>query len=106
MEASMKKLVAITAVALLALGVAGCGTSTEDRTLSGAGIGAGVGAVGAAVTGGSVGTGLVVGAVAGGVVGAVTSPDDVNLGTPIWKKRCQERRRHGEKVNCRHRPRH
>ncbi len=88
----------------LSLGVAACGTDPFDRTVSGAGIGAGVGAVGAAIAGGSVGTGAAVGAVAGGVVGAVTSPDDVNLGTPVWRKRCEERRRNGERVDCSHPP--
>ena len=102
----MTRFAALTTVALLALGIAGCGTDPFDRTVSGAGIGAGVGALGAAATGGSVGTGAVVGAVVGGVVGAATSPDDVNLGTPIWRKKCEERRRNGERVDCSHRPRH
>ena len=90
----------MTAATLLALGLAGCGTTPADRTISGAGIGAGVGALGAAVTGGSAGTGAIVGGVVGGVVGAATSPDDVYLGEPIWKKRCEERRRNGERVDC------
>jgi hypothetical protein len=100
----MKKFATKTAVALFALGVAGCGTTPGDRMVSGAGIGAGVGALGAAATGGSVGTGAVVGAVAGGVIGAVTSPDDVYLGEPIWTKKSEERRRHGERVDCSHPP--
>ncbi len=100
------RIAAMTGVALIALGLAGCGTTPADRTISGAGIGAGVGALGAAATGGSVGTGAVVGGVVGGVVGATTSPDDVYLGEPIWKKRCEERRRNGERVDCSHPPRH
>jgi len=100
------RIAAMTGVALIALGLAGCGTTPGDRTISGAGIGAGVGALGAAATGGSVGTGAVVGGVVGGVIGATTSPDDVYLGEPIWKKRCEERRRNGERVDCSHPPRH
>ena len=102
----MSKLAATMTAALMAMSIAGCGTTPGDRTISGAGIGAGVGALGAAATGGSVGTGAVIGGVAGGVIGAVTSPDDVYLGEPIWKKRCEERRRNGEKVDCSHPPRH
>jgi osmotically inducible lipoprotein OsmB len=101
----MKKVAAMAGAAVLAIGLSACGTTPGDRTISGAGIGAGVGALGAAATGGSVGTGAAVGAVAGGVIGATTSPDDVYLGEPIWKKRCEERRRHGERVDCSHPPR-
>ncbi len=46
----------------LGLLVTACGSSTGDRTLSGAGIGA----------------------AAGGLTGALTSEDVVNLGDPIW----------------------
>jgi hypothetical protein len=105
MEARMTKFGAMTAVALLALGLSGCGTDPFDRTVSGAGIGAGVGALGAAATGGSVGTGAVIGGVVGGVVGAATSSDDVYLGEPVWRKRCLERRRNGERVDCSRPPR-
>ena len=66
--------------------LAGCGTTTEDRTISGGLIGAGGGALIAGATGGSVGTGLVVGAIAGGVVGAVSDPCKLNLGDPFWKE--------------------
>ena len=66
--------------------LAGCGTTTEDRTISGSLIGAGGGALIAGATGGSVGTGLVVGAIAGGVVGAVSDPCKLNLGDPFWKE--------------------
>jgi hypothetical protein len=63
----------LTAVALSA-----CGTTTEDRALSGAGIGAGVGLLGGPV-------GVIVGGAAGATAGAVTDRDDVNLGDPVWK---------------------
>jgi osmotically inducible lipoprotein OsmB len=87
--------------ALAALSLSACGTSTSDRTLSGAGIGAATGAVIGGVTGGSVGTGAVIGGVVGGVVGAATTKDDINLGKPIWKKSCRQRQRDGERISCR-----
>jgi peptidoglycan hydrolase-like protein with peptidoglycan-binding domain len=66
--------------------LAGCGTTTQDRGLSGAGIGASAGAVIGAVTGLSVVQGAVLGAVGGGLVGSMTKPSQVNLGDPAWKK--------------------
>ena len=90
----------IAALAAAALTCAGCGSTQSDRTLSGAGIGAVAGGVGSAVVGGSVGTGIVVGAVVGGVVGATTTKDDINLGDPVWRKKCHQRRRNGEHVRC------
>lgn len=80
----MKRSMAILAVAGLAL--AGCGSTTEDRSLSGAGIGAGTGAVLGAVTGLGVVNGAVLGTVAGGLTGALTRPDQVNLGKPAWRR--------------------
>ncbi len=55
---------------VLSLSLSACSnmSTTQQRTLSGAGIGAGVGAAGAAVTGGCV----TCGAVIGGAVGAGT----------------------------------
>ena len=94
------RILVMAALAAVALTCAGCGTTQSDRTLSGAGIGAVAGGVGSAVVGGSVGTGVVVGAVVGGVVGATTTKDDINLGTPLWRKKCEERRRNGERVDC------
>jgi osmotically inducible lipoprotein OsmB len=76
-------LVSIFAIAGLAL--AGCGTSTGDRGLSGAAIGAGAGAVGAAVLGGPVAAAALIGAGAGGLIGAATTPSAVDLGPPIWR---------------------
>lgn len=71
----MKKLaMAMIAAALLA----GCGTTTGDRTLSGAGIGAGVGLLAGP-------PGVLIGAGIGTAGGALTDPDDVNLGRPAWK---------------------
>ncbi len=66
---------AIMAAALLA----GCGTTTGDRGLSGAGIGAGIGIIGGP-------PGIVVGAAAGAIAGIVTPPSKVNLGKPAWQR--------------------
>lgn len=96
----MTKIKAAFGAGLLAITLSACGSTQGDRTLSGVGIGAGIGAIGAAVTGGSVGTGVAAGAVVGGVVGAVTTKDDINLGKPVWRKKCQKRYRNGK---CRRR---
>lgn len=71
---------------MLALPLAACGNTKEDRALSGAGIGAGAGAVGGALIGGSPVTGAVVGGAAGAATGALTDQKDVDLGTPWWKR--------------------
>lgn len=73
----MKKVFAVGAAAAALATLGGCGTTFADRTLSGAMIGAGTG-----VVVGPVGVGA--GAVVGGVVGAVTPPEEVNLGKPVW----------------------
>ena len=80
----MKKI--ILAVAASGLALAGCGTTTADRSMSGAGIGAGAGAIVGAVTSLSVPEAAVLGAVAGGLTGALTKPDQVNLGKPAWSQ--------------------
>jgi osmotically inducible lipoprotein OsmB len=76
--------IAISAVAVL--GLAGCGTSKQDRALSGAGIGAGTGAAIGAVTGGGVVGGALLGGAAGAAGGYLTDPDKVNLGKPAWDR--------------------
>jgi osmotically inducible lipoprotein OsmB len=73
----------VAAVALLAL--AACGTTTEDRALSGAALGAGLGAGAGALTGGSLLTGALVGGLLGGAGGALTNSSTVDLGRPIWR---------------------
>ena len=78
-----KRVIAIIGIGAM---LAACGTTPEERGVSGAGIGAGAGAIVGAVTGLSVVEGVVLGAVAGGVTGAVTSKDQVNLGEPAWKQ--------------------
>jgi len=69
----------------LPLALAACGDTTEDRTISGAGIGAAGGAVIGAVTPvGPVG-GALIGAAVGGAAGALTDSSEVNLGKPVWR---------------------
>jgi len=70
----------------LALGVAGCGSSTSDRALSGGAIGAGIGAAGGAVTGGSAVGGALLGGAAGAAAGGLTDQEDLDLGEPLWRR--------------------
>ena len=69
----------VFALALMATFLSGCGTETADRGLSGAGIGAGIGVIGGP-------PGMVVGGIVGAGVGMVSSPSQINLGRPAWKK--------------------
>lgn len=71
----MKKEALFAVAATLAL--AGCGTQMGDRLASGAAIGAGAGAIAG-------GVGAIPGALVGAAVGGLTSPDQVNLGKPVW----------------------
>ena len=91
-----KRALAAAAVALI---LAGCGTTTGDRLVSGAGLGAAGGAIIGAMTG-SAATGALIGDVGGGVLGAATDPCDLDLGTPYWRdhggreeydRRCRDR---------------
>ncbi len=70
----------------LMLALSACGSTAEERGLSGAGLGAAAGAVIGAVTGLSIVQGVVIGAAAGGLTGVLTDEDTVDLGAPVWKK--------------------
>jgi osmotically inducible lipoprotein OsmB len=70
-------------LALAGFSLAGCGTTTGDRGLSGAGIGAATGAVVGATVGAPL-EGAAIGAGAGAALGAATSPSQVDLGRPVW----------------------
>ncbi len=83
------------AMVIVAFTVAGCGSTTEERGLSGAGIGAGAGALLGAVTGMCVLQGALIGAAAGGLTGVLTDESQVNLGDPVWKKKQQQQGRIG-----------
>jgi len=77
----------ITVAALMtaaAVGLSACGQSKLDRGLSGGAIGAGAGAVGGALLGAPA-AGAALGGAAGAATGALTSPDDVDLGKPVWR---------------------
>ncbi|MFQ5774670.1 MAG: peptidoglycan-binding protein [Kiloniellaceae bacterium] len=74
------------AAVALALVLSACGSTTEERGLSGAGLGAAAGAVLGAVTGLGIVEGVVIGAAAGGLTGALTDEDTIDLGDPFWKK--------------------
>ena len=69
-----------------ALALAACGSTMEERGISGAGIGAGAGAVVGAVTGLSIAQGALIGAAAGGLTGILTDKEQIDLGEPVWKK--------------------
>jgi hypothetical protein len=75
-----------TVAAVLALGLAGCGTTVEDRGLSGAGIGAAAGSIIGAITGFGPWQGALLGAGVGGAAGALTDSRDVDLGRPVWRR--------------------
>lgn len=70
----------------VALSLAACGTSQQDRGLSGGGIGAAGGAVVGAVTGLSVLQGALIGGGAGVAAGLLTDSEDLDLGTPFWRR--------------------
>jgi peptidoglycan hydrolase-like protein with peptidoglycan-binding domain len=69
---------------MLALSLAACGSTQEDRGLSGLGATAGV--VVGAVTGLTIVEGALIGAAAGGATGLLTDKSQINLGEPVWKK--------------------
>jgi hypothetical protein len=97
------KSLALAAAFAATVFVSGCGTTTSDRALSGGLIGAGAGAAIGSTTG-NAGAGAVVGGVAGAAVGAATSPDQVNLGDPVWRNshHCVERNDAGDCVRWEH----
>jgi hypothetical protein len=62
-----------------ALTLAACGSTREERALSGGAIGAGTGAIGSALVGGSVIGGAIIGGAAGAATGVLTDSDDIDL---------------------------
>jgi peptidoglycan hydrolase-like protein with peptidoglycan-binding domain len=73
-------------VMALGLIVAACGTDPQERVAGGAAAGAATGA-GVGALGGPAGAlaGAGIGAAAGATTGAATSPEQVNLGRPLWE---------------------
>lgn len=78
-----KRLIPFALIILLA---GGCGSTPQDRAVSGAGVGAASGAVIGAIAGGGILTAAAIGATAGALTGVLTSEDQVNLGQPAWKQ--------------------
>lgn len=66
--------------------LAACGTTPQDRAISGGGIGAAGGAIVGAVTGLTVLQGALIGTGVGAVIGGLTSADKFNLGEPFWRQ--------------------
>lgn len=79
------KIRTVSALVVMGALVTGCGSTAQDRGISGAGIGAAGGAIVGAVTGLSVFNGALIGAVVGGVTGVLTDKSNVDLGEPVWK---------------------
>ena len=63
-----------------------CGSTTEDRALSGGAIGAAGGAAVGAATGLGTVEGALLGGAAGAGAGALTDEEDINLGDPVWNR--------------------
>ena len=80
---TLKNCAAVGAVAA-ALALAACGTTPEDRAVSGGLLGAGTGAAIGSLSG-NAGTGAVIGGLGGAAVGALTDPCTLNLGDPWWR---------------------
>ncbi|MFQ3623357.1 MAG: hypothetical protein SNJ73_07400 [Acetobacteraceae bacterium] len=77
-----RTLLALTAI----LALAACGSTPGERAVSGGAIGAAAGVAVGAVTGATLLEGALVGGAIGAVTGAVTTPDQVDLGKPVWRR--------------------
>ena len=80
---TFKNFAAVGAVAA-ALALAACGTTPQDRAVSGGLLGAGTGAAIGSLSG-NAGTGAIIGGLGGAAVGALTDPCSLNLGDPWWR---------------------
>jgi osmotically inducible lipoprotein OsmB len=80
----MNTRVVASAIMLAALALAGCGTSQNDRALSGGAIGAGAGGLAGAAVGHPL-AGAALGGAGGAATGAYTDPNQVDLGRPAWR---------------------
>ena len=69
-----------------ALMIAACGTTPQERGISGAGIGAAGGAIIGALTGLTVLQGALIGTGLGAAAGVFTDEKKLNLGEPLWKR--------------------
>lgn len=80
----------MTGRVMLCLGFAGlllaaCGQTPGERAISGGALGAGTGAAIGAMTGNPA-TGALIGGLGGAAAGGLTSPNQVDLGRPIWER--------------------
>ncbi|MDR4307007.1 cell envelope biogenesis protein OmpA [Chelatococcus sambhunathii] len=92
----MKKVASLAAISALALGLAACGETRNERTLSGALIGTGAGA---AI--GGLATGSATGALVGGAIGAGTGAiiGSESRGPRRYRRaKCFEENRYGERI--------
>jgi Putative peptidoglycan binding domain len=71
---------------VLPIFLAACGSTPQDRAITGGGIGAAGGAIIGAVTGLSLVQGVLIGTGLGAAFGGLTTPDKVNFGEPFWKR--------------------
>lgn len=87
LKASTMNISAAVLLGMTAIALAACGTGTRDRVQGGAAAGAASGAT-VGLVGGPVGVaaGAVIGGGAGALTGASTTPTQVDLGKPVWKK--------------------
>ncbi|WP_119458757.1 hypothetical protein [Rhodospirillaceae bacterium SYSU D60014] len=86
-ENKLVNLVRATLFLVGAVSLAACGSTTQDRALSGAGAGAATGAgIGALAGGLGVIPGALIGGAVGGGVGAATDQETLNLGRPLWRR--------------------
>ena len=82
----MRRLLSMAMLAGLALALAACGSNRLDRSATGAGMGALAGAGAGALLGPlGVTAGALVGAGAGAGVGLATTPNQIDLGEPIYR---------------------
>jgi osmotically inducible lipoprotein OsmB len=84
MRITSLKSVAAAAALVSAIALSACGTTTEDRAISGGLLGAGAGAAIGSLSG-NAGTGALVGGAAGAATGALTDPCSLNIGDPWWR---------------------
>ena len=78
----MNHMVLAATMSLLVLSA--CGTSTQDRAISGGAMGAAAGGVAGLLLDRPV-AGALLGGGAGAAPGARTHADQINLGKPVWK---------------------
>ncbi|PTW58866.1 hypothetical protein C8N35_109171 [Breoghania corrubedonensis] len=83
----MRTMANIAVVLAVAGGLAGCGSSPMERSVSGGGVGAAAGVGIAAIAGAPILAGAAVGAAGGAVIGAVTNECQIDLG-PRRPKNC------------------